>query len=398
MDDTIQTWIVHLDMDAFYASVEQLDNPEYKGKPLIIGGGDRGVVSTCSYEARKFGVHSAMPSAVAKQLCPRGIFIPGRMERYAEVSAQIMQLLPKYSPTVEKASIDEAYLDFTGLDLIEKDIEAHACALQQEIFATTGLTCSLGLAPIKFLAKIASDIRKPGGFTVIYPHEVLSFLASMPVRKIPGVGKQTLALLETLGVVTGKDVRNFSKEFWVKRLGKGGEALLNKVNGIDPRKVEPYTDPKSESAENTFSRDTTSIDELSQWLFAQSERVGFNLRKHQRKGRTITLKVKFDDFTQITRSKTLKTNTNTTKTIYHTAIALLHEVHLTKPVRLIGVGVSQFGIAEQQLNLLNTEQDETDEKEVLLDETLDQLRMLFGKKALVRGKLFQFTNKTTREE
>ena len=382
-------WILHLDMDAFYASVEQLDNPELRGKAVIIGGADRGVVSTASYEARKFGVRSAMPVFQARKLCPHGIYIRGRMERYAEKSSEVMAVLDQFSPLVEKASVDEAYLDFTGLERIHGAVEDLARILQETVHATTGLTCSVGLAPVKFLAKIASEIRKPGGLTILAHADIPAFLHTLPVSKIPGVGKQMLVTLESLGVRTAADVQRFPRDFWQNRLGKAGESLYERAHGIDPRPVEPYVEPKSESAENTFAKDTKDRELLTTWLLRQSERVGANLRKHGFSGRTITLKVKYSDFTQRTKSRTLDHPTNTTRTIYETAVELLDEIKLERPLRLIGVGVSHFGEGERQFTLLPCANDQQNEREALLDSTLDQLRRKFGQKAVIRGKLFE---------
>lgn len=389
MDTTPLRWILHLDMDAFYASVEQLDNPEYRGKALVIGGAERGVVSTASYEARKFGVHSAMPVFQAKKLCPHGIFIRGRMSRYQEKSHEVMAILERFSPLVEKASIDEAFLDLSGLERILGDIGDIGLRIQNTIVKETGLTCSIGIAPVKFLAKIASDLQKPAGLTILSHAKVPNFLASLPIGKIPGVGKRTLQTLETLGVRTAGDAARYPAEFWQKRMGKAGEALYDRVRGIDPRPVEPYTDPKSESAENTFAKDILDTAALSVWLMHQAERVGTSLRAQNLKGRTITLKIKYSDFTQKTRSRTVKQATNSTRAIYETAMELLHEQPLERPLRLIGVGVSHFGEAPQQLSLIPEKEEQARERDEALDAALDALRGRFGKNAVLRGKLFK---------
>lgn len=381
-------WILHLDMDAFYASVEQLDNPDLKGKPVIIGGAERGVVSTASYEARTFGVHSAMPMFQARLLCPHAVFIQGRMGRYQEKSREVMALLEKFSPLVEKASVDEAYLDATGLERVFGSAQRMAGELQAEICSRSGLSCSIGLAPVKFLAKIASDMRKPGGLTVIAHAEVPTFLERLPVGKIPGVGPSMLKKLELLGIHMAADVQRYSRSFWRERMGKAGEMLFERGHGLDPRPVEAYTEPKSESAENTFAKDISKPDELSVWLLRQSERVGQSLRAQGLAGRTITLKLKYDDFIQKTRSRTLKQPTNLTRTIYETALELLREDRLERPLRLIGVGVSHFGAPDRQLTLLPDPEDLGGGREAALDATLDALRGKFGNGSVVRGKLF----------
>lgn len=383
-------WILHLDMDAFFASVEQLDNPELKGKAVIIGGAERGVVSTASYEARRFGVHSAMPMFQARKLCPHAVFIRGRMDRYIEKSREVMAVLSDYSPLVEQASVDEAYLDAGGLEHVFGSALDMAQALQQDIRERSGLSCSVGLAPVKFLAKIASDMRKPAGLTVLAHADVPAFLATLPLKKIPGVGPQMLDKLTLLGVRVAGDVQRFPRAFWVERFGKAGEMLADRASGIDPRPVEPYTEPKSESAENTFSEDTLDREILSGWLLRQAERVGAGLRRQGYAGRTVTLKMKFADFTQRTRSRTLPEPTNLTRTIYETALALLDENRPERPLRLIGVGVSQFakGGAGGQLSLLPDPGEKEKEKQAALDAVLDSLRDKFGKTAVVRGKLF----------
>lgn len=338
-------------MDAFFASVEELDAPELRGQPVIVGGGagdaerkksERGVVCAASYAARKFGVHSAMPLWQARQLCPHGIFVPTRKSRYAEVSRQVMNVFHDFSPVVEQASVDEAYVDATGLERIFGPVEDMAMKLKEAVKARTGLTCSVGLAPVKFVAKIASDMNKPDGLFIVREEELRDFLAKLPVGRIPGVGKKMRADLELLGVHKVGDVLRHSQNFWERRLGKGGVALYERAQGIDTRKVEPFTPPKSESAENTFTEDTRDMKILRKWLLLQSERIGASLRRHGLAGRTITLKVKYADFRQVTRSHTIKERTNATQLIFHEALSLLHALELKNKVRLIGVGVSGF--------------------------------------------------------
>lgn len=381
-------WILHLDMDAFFASVEQLDAPELRGLPVIIGGAERGVVSTCSYEARAFGVRSAMPMFEARRLCPQAVFLRGRMRRYAEKSREVMELLRDFSPLVQQSSIDEAYLDATGLERIFTSAENMARKVQQAVLENSGLSCSVGLAPVKFLAKIASDMQKPGGLTIIAHEEVDGFLTRLPVGKIPGVGPSMLRQLELLGVRMAADVTRFPASFWKERLGKAGELLYRRGQGIDPREVEPHSEAKSESAENTFARDTGDPEELATWLLRQSERVGANLRRMGQKGRTVTLKLKYADFTQKSRSRTLEEATDVTRVIYETALALLREKALEQPLRLIGVGVSQFGEKSAQYTLLPDQRAQELQRERALDRALDASRARFGVRAVMRGRLF----------
>lgn len=396
-------WIMHIDMDAFYASVEQKDNPELRGKPVIVGGsGMRGVVSASSYEARKFGVRSAMPTFQAKRLCPQGIFVAGRMWRYKEVSREVMEVLHSFSPLVEQASVDEAYLDAGGLARVFGPVEDMARKLKEAVHAKTGLTCSVGLAPVKFLAKIASDMNKPNGLTVIRPEDVIPLLAEMPVERIPGVGGKTLLELRRLGVVFAADVTRYPRGFWERRFGKAGGVLHDRASGLDGREVTPFEPPKSESAENTFETDTLDRDFLATWLLRQAERVGRNLRRQKLAGRTVTLKVKYADFSTVTRARTLDGPTNLTRVIFDTALALLEELRPAKKLRLIGVGVSHFEDggasprpAPEQLSLLpekNAAREAASAdaaRERAVDAAMDAVRDRFGTRMLTRGKLLE---------
>ncbi len=382
---------MHIDMDAFFASVEQLDNPELRGKPVAVGGtSERGVISAASYEIRKFGVRSAMSAVKARQLCPHGIFLPGRMSRYRELSKQIMAVLRDFSPLVEQASVDEAYLDATGLERLFGPVDQMAMAIKSRVLETVGLKCSVGVAPVRFLAKIASDLDKPDGLSIIYPHQVESFLCNMDIRKIPGVGKTMQATLKRLGVRKGGDMLAHPREYWLERLGKHGGALFDKARGIDPSGVQPSEGAKSCSAENTFAEDLSDREDLRTWLLAQSERVGEDLREHGYRGRTVTLKIKFADFRQITRSRSLDAPTCETSTIFRTAVELLDDVTLRRPVRLIGVGVSNFHAKARQLSLLEKPAVENSPE---LDRAVDAIRKRFGRKALSRADLLKFTRK-----
>ena len=387
-------WIMHVDMDAFFASVEVLDNPALRGKPVIVGHGERGVVCAASYEARVFGVRSAIPMTRALQLCPGGEFIVPRHRRYAEVSRGVMAVLRDFSPLVEQASIDEAYLDAGGFERLYEKVEDLGGALKQAVFERTGLTCSVGIAPVKFLAKIASDMQKPNGLTVIYPDRVASFLRKLPVAKIPGVGERTLESLKALGIRTAGEVGCYPADFWERRFGKMGMMIWERSQGIDRGRVEPYTAPKSESAEDTLLKDTLDREILKAHLLRQAETVGASVRRYKTKGRTVTLKVKFSDFKQITRSRTLPLATASTKLIYETAVELLGKLTLPRPVRLIGVGLSGFvwGEGECRQPLLPgvggdevAELGRHEKRDLALDEAIDEIRARFGKEALVRG-------------
>lgn len=382
---------MHIDMDAFFASVEQLDAPELRGKPVVVGGGARGVVCAASYEARVFGVHSAMPIWQAKRLCPQAVFTPGRMARYAELSRQIMHILQQFSPTVEQASVDEAYLDASGLERLFGPVETLGQAVKDAVRQGTQLNCSVGLAPVKFLAKIASDINKPDGLTILYPDDVPEFLRLLPVQKIPGVGKTFMKALDSIGVRTCGDVCRYPVEFWERRFGKGGCVLFERAQGIDTRRLSPERLTKSESAEHTLAEDTSDLTVLRQWLFRQADRVGRSVRKHGYMGRVVTLKVKYADFTQLTRRCTLKAPTCATRTLYETACALLDDLELHGKVRLIGLGLSGFDAPPPQQLLLPLAGDAPDyleEQRIRLDVTMDSLQQRFGSAAISHGALF----------
>lgn len=342
--------ILHLDMDAFFASVEQMDNPALKGKPVIIGGEKRGVVSTASYEARACGVHSAMPSAIARKLCPNGIFLRGNYRRYSQVSGQVMAALREFSPVVQPASIDEAYLDVSGLAGIYPTPYAAACAIKRKVREVTGgLTCSIGIAPVKFLAKICSDVNKPDGIFIVMRAEMQAFLRDLPIEKLPGVGKSMSSSLRSFGVRRVGELAALSREFLIERYGKWGACMHDRANGIDVRRVHENGPPKSEGCERTFEKDVWDREILRQALLAHAGRVSARLQRNGMAGRTITLKIKFADFHAITRSRTLQARTNSANDIYETGRALMERERFPTAVRLIGLSVSGFENRPTQL-------------------------------------------------
>ncbi|WP_442877374.1 DNA polymerase IV, partial [Desulfolutivibrio sp.] len=372
-----------------------LHSPKLKESRLIeqhqIGVGDRGVVSAASYEARAFGVRSAMPVVQARRLCPTGVFVPGRHARYAELSRAIMACLGQFSPLVEPASIDEAYVDMTGSATLFGGPQDFGMAMKRAVLSATGLPCSVGVAPVKFLAKIASDFHKPDGLTVVREEDVPAFLAVLPVEKIPGVGRRTREALALLGVRTAGDMLAHPREFWERRLGKHGPELYDKALGIDPSPVRLSREVKSISAENTFDADVSSREALAVWLLHQSERVGRQLRTKGLVGRTVTLKLKYSDFKQITRAKTLTVPTDCDETIFEAARALLDDVPLARPARLVGVGVSGFGAAPVRLDLWHdANAPDVPARPRRLDSAIDAIRDRFGRDAIRRGRLFGF--------
>lgn len=380
--------ILHLDMDAFFASVEQHDDPSLTGRPVIIGCHPRGVVSAASYEARAFGVHSAMPVVEARRRCPEGVFLPGNRRRYAEVSRIVMATLAQVSPLVEPASIDEAYVDISGTRTLFGPPQALGRRLKDGIRETTGLGCSVGIAPVKFLAKIASDYDKPDGLTVIEPEAVTAFLADLPVGRIPGVGKRGRTALASLGIRVVGDVLTYPPEFFERHFGKWGLELVERANGRGSTEVRSDRETKSVSAENTFGADTADRETLLAWLLRQSERVGRELRQEKLRGRTVTLKLKFGDFRQITRSRTLAEPIDSDAAIFETAAALLAAEDLPRPVRLVGVGVSHFGNESRQLTLFEHPEAKARRQAGRIDAALDTIRDRFGREAIIRGRLF----------
>lgn len=381
--------IIHVDMDAFYASVEQRDNPSLKGRCVMVGGTtNRGVVSAASYEARKFGVHSAMPIFQAKKKCPRGVFLPPRMPRYKAVSQRIMAILKGYSPLVEMVSIDEAYIDISGCSGILGSPRKIALAIKERIRIETRLTCSVGIAPVRFLAKIASDINKPDGLTTIQPERVDAFIDSLLIQKVPGVGKKNTERLNRLGIRFLGDIKHYPKEMLIKHLGKFGYRLMDLSKGIDTTPVTPEPGHKSVSSELTLEKNTMDARFLKQALLDQSERVSRELRKMGVKARVVTLKLKHDDFKQVTRRVTIQSPTQSTETIYKEAVRLLDQYRLAQKVRLVGVGTSGFVKAggHVQMDMFDTPSFGNNNWEKV-DKTLDHIGKKFGKGAVRRASL-----------
>ena len=372
--------ILHIDMDAFFASVEQRDHPDLMGKCVIVGGqSDRGVVTTASYEARRFGVHSAMPMFRARRLCPHAIVVPGRMDRYKSVSRQIMAVLRNITPLVEPVSIDEAYLDISEVHRLFGSTRQIAGRIKRQISETTGLTCSIGAAPLRFLAKIASDMQKPDGLTIIHQAEVATFIEKLDVRKIPGVGKVTHEHLARMNLNTLGDVRRYPHKAIINRFGKFGHRLIALSQGIDPTPVSPHTAAKSVSSENTLAKDTRERAELHPILLHHAEDVGRQLRRLHLKARTITLKIKYENFQLVTRSKTLERPIQTAESIHKLANELLTGYHLNRKVRLIGVGASNFIAAGTPIQAdLFPEMKESKSDWERVDHTVDAINEKFG--------------------
>ncbi|MCR5573899.1 MAG: DNA polymerase IV [Bacteroidaceae bacterium] len=334
--------IIHVDMDQFFAAVEQLDQPELKGKPIVVGhDAERGVVSTASYEARKFGVHSAQSIQVAKRLCPQLIIIEPHFQRYKEVSMQLHEIFHEYTDLIEPISLDEAFLDVTenkkGMELA-MDI---AREIKQRIYDTTGLTASAGVSYCKFLAKIASDWRKPNGLTVIHPDRALDFIAKLKIEKIWGIGEKTAEKMHRMGIYTGLDLRNASLGWLTQEFGKMGQVFYDFARGIDERPVISEWERKSVSCEQTFEKDIHEQSAVIIELYHTVLELVGRIAKNNFEGRTLTLKVKFKDFKQITRSVTADHILRTKEDILPLAKQLLRQVeYKSHPIRLLGLGVS----------------------------------------------------------
>ncbi|MDQ6481821.1 DNA polymerase IV [Dyadobacter sp. LHD-138] len=341
--------IIHIDMDAFYASVEQRDFPEYRGKPLAVGGSPtgRGVVATASYEARKFGVRSAMSSRKAIQLCPDIIFVFPRFDAYKAVSRSIREIFQRYTDIIEPLSLDEAFLDVTQDKLNIGSALEIAQQIKKAIKDELHLTASAGISTNKFVAKIASDINKPDGLTFIGPSKIEAFVNNLPVEKFFGVGKVTAQKMNDMQLFTGADLKKLSENELVKRFGKSGHFYYKIVRGIDDREVQTHRETKSLGAEDTFTYDLSTTDEMHKELDSIAETVFRRLQKSQLKGRTITLKIKYHDFTQITRNHSYPHPVGDFETIFNTAKQLLEKVDREeKTVRLLGISLSNFGEPE----------------------------------------------------
>jgi len=350
--------IIHIDMDAFFASVEQLDNPELKGKPVAVGGsGERSVVAAASYEARKYGVRSAMPSVIAKRLCPDLIFVKHNFERYHEISSIVMEIFREYTDIIEPLSLDEAFLDVTNDKQNIGSATLIAKKIRCEIKRKTGLTASAGISVNKFLAKIASEINKPDGLFVIKPEEAERFIEELPVEKFFGIGKVTALKMHQLGIHKGSDLKKWDMVSLVRNFGKAGVFFYDIVRGKDDRPVEPDQERKSVGTELTYEKDLTTRFEIIAELYKVEKELMERLENAGTSGRTITLKVKFADFTQLTRSRTLQYYIRDFETLHKEVSALRKTLKLENVrIRLLGVSVS------------NLETDDAEERQLYLFE------------------------------
>ena len=388
--------ILHVDMDAFYAAIEQRDQPALRGKPVIVGSPPdrRGVVSTASYEARPYGVHSAMPSRTAGRLCPQATFVPVNMAHYSEVSHDIMEVLESFTPMVEKTSIDEAFLDMSGARHLWPDSVQLARILKQRIRERVHLTASVGVASNKFLAKLASDLEKPDGLTVVPvdPEEIVRFLAPLPVSKVWGVGKAAAKRLKSFGIQIIGDVQSYDQAHLQSWFGEAfGEHLWRLSRGLDDRPVVTEREAKSISNEHTFRTDCDDLDAVRQTLIELTENVGRRMRRAGVWGRTGQIKVRFDDFKTVTRQRPFSRPTQTDRELLHCALALLDAEQVQRPVRLIGFGVQSFTDKTTEAGTVQGELfpdppgDDGAAHQAALDAAVDRVRESFGKDAIRRG-------------
>lgn len=380
--------ILHLDLDAFFVAVERLDNPALIGVPVLVGGrpDGRGVVSSASYEARKFGVHSAMPTAQALRLCPQAILVPGSRGRYGEMSRKVMALLGEYTPLLEPISIDEAFLDVSGAEAHYGPPGQLARTIQDRVEAELGLSASLGVAANKLVAKIASDFRKPHGITVVSPGGEAAFLAPLPIRRLWGVGEVTGRELARLGVETIGDLAGFAPEDLRARFGTHGEGLWRAAHGIDESPVVVEHEAKSLSREETFAQDTRDPELLRRELLRLSDAVASRLRRHKFVARTIAIKLRYSDFTTLTRQATLDDPTDSGPIIYAQALALLEAAwDRRRAVRLVGVSGAGLEQPARQLRLFEQE----DTRQAHLDAALDRIRARYGESAIQRASLLE---------
>jgi nucleotidyltransferase/DNA polymerase involved in DNA repair len=380
--------IAHIDMDAFFAAIEQRDNPKLRGKPVVVGadpkaGKGRGVVSTCSYEARKYGIRSAMPISQAWRLCPHAVFLSGNGRKYREASDQVFEILEKFTPDIQPVSIDEAFMDLTGCCHFYGTPHNTALKIKEEIKKNVNLTASIGIAPLKFVAKIASDACKPDGLLEVTQEKLFDFLWPLPIEKLWGVGPKSKLALNGMGINTIGDLAKLSKEELYERFGEHGLHLYCLSNGIDPRGVEVDDEVKSVSNEHTFETDTDNIEEIEEVLLYLSEKVSRRLRKQDLKGRTLSVKIRLKGFKTYTRAVTLPERTNFADRIYKQSLGLAREFTDKKQqIRLLGVRVSNFEDPYVQESLFR---DALSEKNENIHKALDLIKNKFGEKSIHRA-------------
>lgn len=389
--------ILHVDMDAFYASIEQRDHPELKGQPVVVGGGKtgRGVVSAASYEAREYGIQSAMPGRRAVQLCPHAVFVRGRLSHYADVGRQVREIFGRFTPVIQPLSLDEAFLDVAGTQRLHGDAESIGHQIKDAIENELRLPASVGIAPRKFVAKIASDLDKPNGFVVVREDELISFLDPLPVEKLWGVGKVGRQRLHRLGLKTIRDIRRYDRTLLVSHVGDWGNHLWNLANGIDSRLVVTDRNAKQISHERTFSEDQSDQELLHAVVCHLCEQTAMRLRRSELKTATVILKYRREDFRTFTKSRKLHSPTDRTNDIIQVAHELLGTMRAQqpRPVRLIGVSLGSLvaGDTPVQMSLFDDQQQKQAERTV--DDVMDQLSKKLGGKTVYRAASHRWRNR-----
>jgi DNA polymerase-4 len=377
---------MHIDLDAFFVSVEQVDDPSLKGKPVVVGGRPqgRGVVAAASYEARTFGLHSGMPLVTASRLCPQAIFIQGSFPKYRDASKKFMAILADFSPYLEPMGLDEAYLDATGFESIHGSVKQMAAKIKRRVKAELGINVSIGIAGGKVVAKVASEEAKPDGLLEVETGKERAFLAPLPVAKLPGIGQKTEPKLKSLGIDTIGKLSTMPLKALKSHFGASGEVLQRFASGIDDREVEPPAVTKSASRETTFGQDTRDPARLESTLRYLGERVGADLRRKGKRARCVTLKLRYGDFTTITRRHTLSQSTDSDQAIFETGQRLMKRALAgeKRPVRLIGIGVSELVEAGRQLDMM----DGSAQRQEQLDKAIDRIRKKYGFTAIQTGR------------
>lgn len=383
--------IIHCDLDAFFASVEQRDDPSLRGRPVIVGGSpeSRGVVSTCSYEARAYGVRSAMPAGRAYRLCPQGVFLPVNMKRYIEASNQVFEIMAAYTPLIEPLSIDEAFLDITGCTRLFGSAENIGRSIKERVYHEVGLNISVGISCNKYLAKLATELGKPNGLRIITKEEAVRVLAPLPISNLWGVGPKTRQAFEKLGILTIGDLQQIDIASLEKRMGLSARGYWELAQGLDNRRVEPEQEAKSIGRETTFQSDVGDDLFLDRILLAFAQIIGRRLRKAELTAQTVTLKLRYPDFKTITRSKTIAAPTDADMTIYQTGSDLLAEARRQNKslIRLIGLSVGKLQYSKEtcQDNLF-----QSGSITEPVDKVLDSIKDRFGEKIITRAETLLF--------
>jgi DNA polymerase IV len=391
--------ILHIDMDAFFAAVEQRDNPELIGKPVIIcRDHSRSVVATASYEARKFGIHSAMPVFQAKQRCNLLEIVPGNMGKYQQISKQIMEILSSFSPFVEPVSIDEAYMDIQGCERLFGSPEHMGLTIKKKIFKHLSLTSSVGIAPLKFLSKIASGMNKPDGLTIIEKSRVKDFIFSLPIERVPGVGKQAMNQMALLQIKTLGDIQKYPLSILTRKFGSLGKRLLDLSCGMDASVIKTNKVRKSISSETTLAADISDYELVKQMILDLSQTVGRLLRKKRLICETVFIKIKFSDFSHITRQKRLNEAISSSTAIFNEALLLYQKIQLKKKIRLVGVGVSSLKDQDSPVQLSLLAQESKNKKQWdSVDRAVDCICEKFGAHLVKKASLNQLKNKETKQ-